>query len=250
MGSPEVQDPEERMNQVTNVEAVTREEFGKNAARRLRQAGRIPAVVYGGGGPSLSIAVDPKQISRILFSELGHNALFSLEIKGKAPARVMLKDWTLDPVKGTLLHVDMVRIARDTVLKIRVPVHTVGEPKGVKVQGGIFDFVLREVELECLPDDIPEHITIDVSELTLGRNLRVSDLPVGPKVKVLTDPTRVVAHVVALKVEEEKPAEVIAEAAAPAEPELIRKGKAEAEEGEEEAGKGEKKEAKKEGKKE
>src|SRR5439155_22188599 len=135
-------------------------------------------------------------ISRILFSESGHNALFSLEIKGKTPARVMLKDWTFDPVKGTLLHVDMVRIARDTMLKVRVPVHTVGEPKGVKVQGGVFDFMLREIEIECLPDDIPEHISVDVTELTLGRNLRASDLPVGPKVKVLTDPARVVAHVV------------------------------------------------------
>jgi large subunit ribosomal protein L25 len=239
------------MSEVANIEAEPREEFGKNAARRLRSGGRIPAVVYGAGGPPISIAVDPKQISRILLSESGHNALFTLEIKGKAPARVMLKDWTVDPVKGNLLHVDMVRIARDALLKVRVPIHTVGEPRGVKVQGGIFDFVLREVELECLPDDIPENITVDVSELTLGHNLRVSDLPIGPKVKVLTDPARVVAHVVALKVEEEKPAEVIAEAA-PAEPEVIRKGKGETEEGEEPAGTGkaEKKEGKKEGKKE
>ena len=239
------------MSEVANIEAEPREEFGKNAARRLRSGGRIPAVVYGAGGPPISVAVDPKQISRILLSESGHNALFTLEIKGKAPARVMLKDWTVDPLKGNLLHVDMVRIARDALLKVKVPIHTVGEPKGVKVQGGIFDFVLREVELECLPDDIPENITVDVSELTLGHNLRVSDLPIGPKVKVLTDPARVVAHVVALKVEEEKPAEVIAEAA-PAEPEVIRKGKGETEEGEEPAGAGkaEKKEGKKEGKKE
>ncbi len=239
------------MSEVANIEAEPREEFGKNAARRLRSGGRIPAVVYGAGGPPISVAVDPKQISRILLSESGHNALFTLEIKGKAPARVMLKDWTVDPLKGNLLHVDMVRIARDALLKVRVPIHTVGEPKGVKVQGGIFDFVLREVELECLPDDIPENITVDVSELTLGHNLRVSDLPIGPKVKVLSDPARVVAHVVALKVEEEKPAEVIAEAA-PAEPEVIRKGKGETEEGEEPAGAGkaEKKEGKKEGKKE
>lgn len=238
------------MSQVSNVEGEPREEFGKNAARRLRHAGRVPAVVYGGGGPAISIAVDPKAISRILLSESGHNALFTLEIKGKAPARVMVKEWTVDPVKGNLLHVDMVRIARDTRLKVRVPIHTVGEPKGVKVQGGIFDFMLREVELECLPDDIPENITVDVTELTLGHNLRVSDLPVGPKVTVLTDPTRVVAHVVALKVEEEKAPEVAAEVA-PSEPELIRKGKAEGEEGEEEAGgKPEKKESKKEGKKE
>jgi len=234
------------MDQPTSIEGTPREEFGKNAARRLRRSGRIPAVVYGGGGPSLPIAVDPKAISRILISESGRNALFMLDIKGKAPGRVMLKEYTADPVTGTLLHVDMVRIARDAVLRVKVPVHTVGEARGVKVQGGVFDFMLREIEVECLPDDIPDGITVDVSELTLGHNLRVSDLPVGPKVKVLTDAARVVAHVVALKVEEEKPAEVVAEAA-PAEPELIRKGKAEAEEGEEEP---EKKETKKEGKKE
>jgi large subunit ribosomal protein L25 len=234
------------MSETANIEAAPRDEFGKNAARRIRRAGQIPAVVYGAGGPPISIAVDPKQISRILASESGHNALFTLEIKGKAPARVMLKDWTVDPVKGNLLHVDMVRIARDAMLKVRVPIHTLGEPKGVKVQGGIFDFVLREVEIECLPDDIPENITVDVSELTLGQNLRVSDLPVGPKVKVLTDRARVVAHVVALKVEEQAAGEVVAEAT-PAEPEVIRKGKGEAEEGEEEAGaaKPEKKEGKK-----
>lgn len=240
------------MNQVTQVEAEPREEFGKNAARRLRRSGRIPAVLYGGGGPAISVTVDPQQISQILVSEAGHNALFTLEIRGRAPARVMIRDWTVDPVAGHLLHVDLVRVAKDTTLKVKVPIHITGEPKGVKVQGGIFEFVTREVEVECLPDDIPEHVTVDVTELMLGRNLRVSELPFSPKVKVMTDPTRVVAHVVAIKVEEEKPAAEVAEAATPAEPEVIRKGKAEEEEGEEEAGaeKGEKKEAKKEGKKE
>jgi large subunit ribosomal protein L25 len=240
------------MNQVTQVEAEPREEFGKNAARRLRRSGRIPAVLYGGGGPAISVAVDPHQISQVLVSEAGHNALFTLEIRGRAPARVMIRDWTVDPVAGHLLHVDMVRVAMDTTLKVKVPIHVTGEPKGVKVQGGIFEFVTREIEVECLPDDIPDHVTVDVTELMLGRNLRVSELPVGDKVKLLTDPTRVVAHVIAIK-EEEKPAAEVAEAAAtPAEPEVIRKGKAEEEAGEEEAGaeKAEKKEAKKEGKKE
>jgi large subunit ribosomal protein L25 len=239
------------MSQVTQVEAEPREEFGKNAARRLRRAGRIPGVLYGGGGPSISVAVDPHKISQILYSEAGHNALFALEIRGKAPARVMIRDWAVDPVDGHLLHVDMVRVAKDTNLKVKVPIHVTGEPKGVKVQGGILEFVTREVEVECLPDDIPDHVAIDVTELMIGTNLRISDLPLGPKVKVLTDPTRVVAHVVAPKEEEEAPAVEVAEAA-PAEPEVIRKGKAEEEEGEEEAGgeKAEKKEAKKEGKKE
>jgi large subunit ribosomal protein L25 len=232
------------MTQVLNVEAEPREDFGKNAARRLRHAGRIPAVVYGGGGPAIPIVVDPRKITEILHSESGHNAIFTLDIRGKAPARVMLRDWQVDPTHGDLLHVDMVRVARDTRLKLKVPIHITGEAKGVKVQGGVFEFVLREVEVECLPDDIPEHITVDVTELTIGRNLRVADLPVGEKVKVWTEPTRVVAHVVALRVEEEKPA-VEAVEAAPAEPEVIRKGKAE-EEGAAEAAEGTKEKEKKE----
>jgi len=226
------------MTQVMNVEAEPREDFGKNTARRLRHAGRIPAVVYGGGGPAIPIVVDPRKIWEILRSESGHNAIFTLDIRGKAPARVMLRDWQVDPVHGDLLHVDMVRVARDARLKLKVPVHITGEAKGVKVQGGIFEFVLREVEIECLPDDIPDHIAVDVTELTIGRNLRVADLPVGEKVKVLTDAARVVAHVVALKAEEEKPAAEVVEAA-PAEPEVIRKGKPE-EEGKEEAAEGKK----------
>jgi len=212
------------------IEAEAREEFGKSANRRLRRAGRIPAVLYGGGGPTIPVAIDPRRIARILQSESGHNVIFALQIRGKAPTRVMLRDWQVDPVRGELLHVDMVRIARDTKLRVKVPIHLTGEAKGVKVQGGVLDFVLREVELECLPDDIPEYIAVDVTELTVGRNLRVSDLPVRPTIKVLTDQNRVVAHVVALKVEEEKPVAEVAEVA-PAEPEVIRKGKVEEEAG-------------------
>jgi large subunit ribosomal protein L25 len=241
------------MSQVLSIEAEPREVFGKNASRRLRHAGRVPAVVYGDQGPSLPVTVDPKEILRVLRSGAGQNAIFTLEIKGKAPARVMLRDWQLDPIKGNLIHVDMVRIGRDHKLRVNIPIHITGEPKGVKVQGGILEFMLREVEVECLPDDIPESLTVDVSELTLGQNLRVLNLPLGPKVKVLTEANRVVAHVVTPRVEEEKPAEELAEAA-PAEPELIRKPRAEEEEGEEAEGEQKpetgKKEAKKEGKRE
>ena len=241
------------MTQVLAVEVEAREEFGKNAARRMRRAGRIPAVVYGGGGPAIPVTVDPKAILQILHSESGHNAIFTLEIRGKAPARVMIRDWQTEPIRGNLLHVDLVRIARDTKLKLQVPIHVIGEPVGVKVQGGVFEFVLREVEVECLPDDIPERFVADVSGLELGKNIRVSDLPAAPKVKILTDPTRVVAHVAELRAEEEvKPAAEEA-VAAPGEPEVIRKGKAEEEgaEGEAPEAKQEvKKEARKEGKKE
>lgn len=224
------------MVQAVTVEAEPRETFGKNASRRARRNGRIPGVVYGGGGPAIPVEIDPRQIRAVVHSEAGHNAIFTLDIRGKAPARVMLKDWQVDPILGDLLHVDLVRIARDEKIKVRIPIHVTGEAKGVKVQGGIFEFILREVEMECLPDDIPDSITVDVSELTIGQNLRVADLPVGEKVRVLTDRSRVVAHVIAPKAEEEKPAEAV-EAVAPAEPELIRKGKAaEAEEEGEEAG--------------
>jgi len=233
------------MSQVLTVEADPREDFGKNASRRLRHAGRIPGVVYGGGGSAIPVVVDPRKISEVLQTEAGHNAIFTLEIKGKAPARVMLRDWQVDPIAGRLLHVDMVRVALDAKLKVKVPIQVTGEAKGVKTQGGIFEFLLREVEIECMPDDIPDHFVVDVTELLIGRTLRVSELPVNEKIKVLTDANRAVAHVIALKAEEEKPAEEVAEVA-PAEPEVIRKGKAEDEEPAEEAGSGKKEKEKKE----
>jgi len=201
------------MSQPLVIEAETREDFGKNAARRMRRSGLIPCVVYGGGGPAIPIAVNPRQVDNIVHSRGGHNVLVTLEIKGKAPARVMLRDWQLGPVHGELLHVDMVRISRDTRLKLRVPIQLRGEAKGVKVEGGILEFVLREVEVECLPDDIPERIDVDISDLAIGRNLRVGDLALGDKVKPVTDRSQVVAHVVAPRAEEEKPAEAAAEAA-------------------------------------
>src|SRR5207302_8514641 len=146
----------------------------------------------------------------------------------------MLKDWQVDPLFGSLLHVDLLRVAMDVRMHVMVPVHTFGEPQGVKLQGGIFEMVTREVEVECLPSDIPGEIRVDVSELMIGKQLRVGDLPIdAAKIKLLSDPQRVVAHVVALRAEEEKPAEAAAAEAAPAEPEVIKKGKKEAEEGEE-----------------
>ena len=227
------------MSETFTVAAEPREEFGKNSSRRMRYAGRVPGVVYGGGGPVIPVTVDPAGIERILHSDSGHNTVFMLEVRGKAPARAMLREWQAEPVHGGLLHVDLLRIASDVKLKLKVPIHVTGEPKGVKLEGGIFEFVLRELEVECLPDDIPESVTVDVSGLALNQNLRVAELPINSKVTVLTDPNRVVAHVVVLKIEEEKPAETAE--AAPAEPEVIRKGKAE-EEGAEEAAGDEKKE--------
>ena len=223
------------------IEAEPREEFGKNASRRLRDAGRIPGVVYGGGGQAIPVSVDPKKVTQILYSPSGHNTVVTLEIRGRAPARVLLSDWQVEPVHGGLLHVDMFRVSADTRLKISVPVHLTGEAYGVKTEGGILEFLLREVEIECLPDDIPDHITVNISDYKIGSALRAGDLPLGERVKLLTEPTRMVAHVIALKAEEEKPAEGV-EAAEAAEPEVIRKGKAEeAEEGEAGGEKAEKK---------
>jgi large subunit ribosomal protein L25 len=213
-----------------NVEAKPRQGGGKNDARRLRQTGMIPAVVYGAGQESLAIAVDPKQMNRILHSESGHNSIFDLTLDGQS-AKVMIVDWQYEPIKGALLHVDLKRIAMDKVLRVSVPIALKGEAPGVKQQGGILEQILREVEIECLPAEIPGHIDADVSQLMFGQMVRVSDLPHGGKLKFVTDQNQLVAHVVAVKeVVEAAPAEAAAEGAvAPAEPEVIKKGKQEAE---------------------
>jgi large subunit ribosomal protein L25 len=236
------------MRQFT-VEASLREERGKNAARRLRISGQVPGTLYGGKRDALAIAVNARQVVAILKSESGHNTIFKLKVAGQGEDSVMVKDWQVDPVRGSLLHVDLQRIAMDERIRVKVPVHTFGEPEGVKLQGGIFETVTREVEIECLPADIPEEFRVDVTPLTIGKHLRAADLPFDPsKIKLVTDPQRVIAHVVALRAEEEKPAEAVAAeaVAAPAEPEVIKKGKkeVEGEEGEEAAEKSEKKKEK------
>jgi large subunit ribosomal protein L25 len=219
------------------VEGKVREERGKNAARRVRLAGMVPAVLYGGRKNAISLTVNAKQVSKILRSESGHNTIFTVQVAGGGEERAMVKDWQVDPVSGALLHVDLMRIAMDVRMRVRVPVHTFGEPEGVKLQGGIFEMVTREVEVECLPGDIPEEFKVDISGLTIGKQLRAADLPIDPqKVKLLTDPQRVLAHVVTLKAEAEPTVETAVTAeAAPAEPEVIKKGKKE-EEGEAEGG--------------
>ncbi|HXQ25094.1 MAG TPA: 50S ribosomal protein L25 [Candidatus Acidoferrales bacterium] len=227
------------------IEGKVREERGKNAARRTRLTGMVPAVLYGDRKDSIALTVNAKQVARILRSETGHNTIFNVRVAGGAEERAMFKDWQVDPVSGSLLHVDLLRIAMDVRMRVRVPVHTFGEPQGVKMQGGIFEMVTREVELECLPSDIPEEFKVDVTDLMIGKQLRASDLPIDPnKMKLLTDPQRVLAHVVMLKKEEEPAAEAaVASETAPAEPEVIKKGKKEEEgeaEGEAEAPKAEK----------
>ncbi len=216
------------------VEGKIREERGKNAARRTRLTGQVPAILYGGKKDSVALSVNAKQLSRILRSESGHNTIFTVQVAGTNEERAILKDWQVDPVSGKLLHVDLLRIAMDVRMRVKIPVHTFGEPQGVKMQGGVFETVTREVEVECLPTDIPEEIKVDVSEMLIGKQLRAGDLPLDPnKVKLVTDPQRVIAHVVMLKKEEEPaPEAAVAAETAPAEPEVIKKGKKE-EEGEE-----------------
>jgi large subunit ribosomal protein L25 len=213
------------------VTAKAREgKFNKNAARRVRVAGKIPAVVYGAGQPSVAVEVDPKQITRILHSEIGHNTIFDLEITGGAgAAKAMIVDWQYEPVKGNVIHIDLKRIAMDKAMRVSVPIRLIGNAIGVKVQGGILDQVLREVELECLPADIPGHLDVDVTNLEMHAIIRVKDLPHSGSIKFLADENNTVAHITAVKEEVvATPDATAAAAAGTAEPEVIKKGKTDA----------------------
>jgi large subunit ribosomal protein L25 len=216
------------------LEAKKRETFGKNEARRLRREGLIPGVVYGGATrEGTAVAVNPKELLRILRSESGVNTLINLKLDG-ADARVLVKEYQLDPIEKKLLHADFYRLAMDKLLTVTVPVVLRGEARGVKQQGGLVDFVHREIEVECLPTDIPERIEVDVSELLLNQSVRVRDLPESPKWKATSEPDMMIVHVVAPKAEAvaEEPAAVAATPTATAEPEVIKKGKTEKEEDE------------------
>jgi large subunit ribosomal protein L25 len=215
----------------TTLEAVRRNRFGKNEAGRIRREGQIPGVLYGESREAEPIAVDPKALVRILRSQSGVNTLISLKVDSDDATRVLVKEYQIHPMDHKLLHVDFYRVAMDKVLRVTVPVHLTGEAKGVKVEGGVLDFVHRDIVLECLPADIPEHITIDVSELGLHDGVRVRDIPTDGKWKALSDADMLIVHVVPPKVEAEPaPAEAAAAPTAPAEPEVIKKGKVEKEE--------------------
>src|ERR1700674_4036212 len=213
------------------LEAQPREAGTKNDARRVRRGGKVPAVLYGAGKDALSVSLDPRQVSRILHSQTGYNTIFDLALDGGERTKAMLVDWQYEPIKGALLHIDLKRIAMDQKLKVNVPIVLKGEAAGVKQEGGILEQILREVEIECLPTDIPSHIEADVTELVFGKVLRVADLPHGERLKFLSDPNQPVAHVITVKEEVvATPEAVAAEAGAvPAEPEVIKKGKQEVE---------------------
>jgi large subunit ribosomal protein L25 len=215
------------------VAAQPRESRGKNEARRTRRSGLIPAVVYGAYKDPVPVAVSPKAILQIVHSTGGYNTIFNLDIEGRENTPVMVVDHQNDPIRGTLLHADLKRIDLTKRLRVSVPVGTQGEPKGVKTQGGLLEIISRAAEIECLPDEIPESFTLDVTELMMGQSKRFSDLPMSGSMKLLGSPDTVVAHVVAMRAEEVKPAAEAAPtaeaAATPAagEPEVIKKGKKE-----------------------
>ena len=215
------------------LQAQKRDGRGKNEARRLRASGRIPAVVYGTEkGKATEISVDPKMLLRILHSEAGVNSLIGLQLDGAADTRVLVKEYQLDPIYHKLLHADFYQIAMDKKLTVTVPIVVKGEAKGVKQQGGIVDFVHRQIDIECLPGDIPENLTVDISELMLNQGIRVRDLMTeGAKWSPVSEPDMMIVHVVALKAEAEPAAaDAAAAPAAAAEPEVIKKGKVEKEE--------------------
>ncbi|MFB3778574.1 MAG: 50S ribosomal protein L25 [Bryobacteraceae bacterium] len=230
------------MRKNITVPVELRESRGKNEARRLRAGGLVPAVVYGSGRQTLAVSVDPKTILKILHSSTGHNTIFDVSVKGGETTPVMIVDWQFDPVKENLLHLDLKRIDLTKRLRVSVPVQTQGEAKGVKQQGGLLELVAREIEIECLPDDIPEHFTVDVTELMMGDAMRAGDIVLSGSMKLVSPADAVVAHVVALRAEAEPEAAAPAEgeAAPAAEPEVIKKGKKE-EEGAEAEEKGKKK---------
>jgi large subunit ribosomal protein L25 len=210
------------------VSAEPRDTRGKNEARRLRAKGLAPAVIYGAGSDPLALAVNPKEVTKILHSGTGSNTIFNIDVNG-ASSPVMIVDWQFDPVKNNLLHVDLKRIDMAKRITVRVPVVTSGVPRGVKEQGGLLELVTREIEIECLPADIPAQYSVDVTDLTIGQNYRANELQLGISAKLISSPDAVIAHVVALRAEETTEAAAPAAAAATAEPEVIKKGKKEEE---------------------
>jgi large subunit ribosomal protein L25 len=220
------------MRKDITVVAESRDSRGKNEARRLRAKGSMPAVVYGGPAGPTAVAVSPKELTRILNSKTGHNTIFNLSMTGSESTPVMVVDWQYDPIKDSLLHVDLKRIDLSERITVKVPVVTHGDPKGVKIQGGIHEIITREVEIECLPDEIPEQFVMNVAELMIGESVRASDIPMVGSMKLLSPPDAVISHVVSLKVEEEPVAAEAVVAPTTGEPEVLKKGKKEEEGGE------------------
>jgi len=192
----------------TTMQAETRSDRGKNVARRLRRGGRVPGVIYGGADASspgsVSVSVSPEVLTEVLHSESGVNTLIGLSVDSEAAKQVLIKDYQVDPITHELLHVDFYRVAMDKVITVTVPIEVIGEPEGVKVQGGLVDFVQREIAVECLPSEIPGRLEVDVSSLMIGQGIRVRDLLEGVSWQAVTDPDTLIVHVIASKIEEEE----------------------------------------------
>ncbi|MGD0498545.1 MAG: 50S ribosomal protein L25 [Bryobacteraceae bacterium] len=231
------------MKRDITIAAEVRASRGKNEANRTRRAGRIPAVVYGAFQEPVSIAVNPREIRKIVHSRTGYNTIFDLAIEGGETTPVMLVDQQVDPIHGSLLHADFKRIDLGKRLRVHVPVSAEGEAKGIKLQGGLLEVITRAIEIECLPDDIPEHFTVDVTELMIGQAKRAGEVGLTGSMKLISSADAVIAHVVAMRAEEVAAAPEAAVAATPeagatpAEPEVIKKGKQEEEAPAEEKGK-------------
>jgi len=211
---------------ITIVATPREGRFNKNAARRVRVTGKIPAVVYGAGKDAVAVTVDPKAIIKILHSESGHNTIFDLNVTGGDSSKVMIVDWQYEPIKSSLLHIDLKRIAMDKTMRVSVPIQLVGSAVGVRTGGGVLEHVLREVEIECLPGDIPSHLDVDVTNLELYGSIHVSNLPHSGSIKYLADEDTTVAHITSVKEEVVETPEVAAATdATPAEPEVAKKGK-------------------------
>ena len=220
------------------LSALSRTEFGSSASRRIRRDGMVPGIVYGGSGDNIPVTVSPRDLTRLLRSHAGRNTILNLHIEGSGADSVILKDWQVDPVSEAILHADFQRIAMDKPLRVTVPIVMRGTAQGVKTEGGLLEVVMRDVEVECLPSDIPDSIECDVTELELHQSIRVEGLPALDNVRVLADPDQVVVHVMALRAEAEEEAAAEGEAeveAAPegegAEPEVMARGKKEEDEG-------------------
>jgi len=217
------------MKKEITIIAEPRSSNGKNESRRLRAKGSMPAVVYGGASGAMPITISPKELTRILNSKTGHNTIFSLGVNGETTP-VMIVDWQYDPIKDSLLHADLKRIDLTKRITVKVPVITQGDPKGVKLQGGIQDVVTREIEIECLPDEIPEQFVVNVADLMIGQSIRAADIPIEGSMKLVSLPDTVITHIISVKAEEAPAAEIAGIAApAAAEPEVIKKGKKEEE---------------------
>jgi large subunit ribosomal protein L25 len=207
------------MRKDITINVESRETRGKNEARRLRVRGLVPAVVYGMGSDPVAIAISPKEVTNVLRSSSGHNTIFDIDIQGsKAP--VMIVDWQHEPIKARLLHVDLLRIDLSKKVVVKVPVHTHGDPVGVKLQGGLHEIITRDIEIECLPDEIPEAFTVEVAGLSIGQGIRASEVALSGSMRLLSPPDAVISHVIGLKAAEEPVIE-----GAVAEPEVTKKGK-------------------------